>query len=101
MSCAATDTFDIGDLVRCEGRFTNLVGTLIDPATVTFKIKDPNGAVTTYSYPADAQVIKSATGIYYVDVNATKAGTWYYRFYSTGTSQAAGETAFKVAASQF
>ncbi len=101
MSCTDTDIFDIGDLVRCEGRFANLIGTLVDPATVTFKVKDPNGDVTTYLYDTDAQVIKQDTGIYYVDVSVDKAGTWYYRFNSTGTSQAAGETAFTVAVSQF
>jgi len=45
--------------------------------------------------------VKAAVGSYYTDVVATDAGIWYYRFYSTGTGQAAGETSFRVRESSF
>lgn len=98
------NTYDLGDLVRCDTSdtpFTNTAGTVIDPAAVFFKVKDPNGTVTTYTYGVDAALVKSAVGTYYVDVNANVAGTWYYRFYSTGSGQAADENSFTVATSQF
>jgi hypothetical protein len=88
--------YDVGDKVRCTGTFETAAGTDVDPAAVLFAVRTPSGATTTYTYGTDAEVVKSATGIYYVDVNITEAGVWYYRFYSTGTGQAAGEESFEA-----
>ena len=94
-------TFDIGDMVRCSGQFTDANGVLIDPAVVRFKVKSPSNVVTSYLYGTNSQLVKLAVGKYYVDVSVAEAGTWFYRFYSTGTNQAAAETEFVVARSQF
>jgi hypothetical protein len=88
------NTYDVGDLIRCTGTFTNAAGTAIDPATVYFKYKDPGGTKTTLTYGVDAAVVKSSTGVYYVDVNVDEVGTWYYRWQATGTGQSAGESYF-------
>ena len=87
-----------GDLVRVTGTFTNSAGTAIDPSAVYFAYTNPAGSTTTLTYGTDAAVIKSATGIYYVDVNAATAGRWYWRWYSTGTGQAADQGEFVVEA---
>ena len=92
----ATDRFDKGDLVRCTGTFTDSAGDATDPAAVFFQFTNPAGTQTEYEYGADAELVKSATGIYYVDVDVSSAGRWYYRFYSTGTGQAADEQLFDV-----
>lgn len=96
--------YDLGDEVRCstaEVPFTNTAGTVIDPAAVFFKVKNPSGTVTTYTYGVDAALVKVSTGIYRVDVDANMSGTWWYRFYSTGSGKAADERSFTVAASEF
>lgn len=91
-----TSLYSEGDLVRCTGTFTNADGDAVDPTAVIFKTKDPSGNITTLTYGVDAALVKSATGVYYVDVDVDEAGLWWYRFESTGTGQAAGEDKFTV-----
>lgn len=93
--------YQVGDLVRVTGTFTTLAGAATDPTSVFFSFKTPSGTITIYQYGVDAQVIKSGTGIYYVDVSVTAPGNWNYRFYSTGTGQTADESYFSVPYSQF
>jgi len=95
------NAYDVGDLVRVQGAFTNAADVAVDPTAVTAKIKTPAGVVTTYTYGVDAQLVRSTAGTYYVDVSATAAGDWYYRFASTGDGQAAGENKFYVKESAF
>jgi uncharacterized protein YfaS (alpha-2-macroglobulin family) len=93
--------YDVGDLVRVSGVVQDEDGTDIDPTTVMFKAKAPSGTVITYTYATDIALVKDSTGNYHVDVNANEAGTWYYRFYSTGTGQAAIEDHFRVKQTRF
>ncbi len=58
--------------------------------------RTPAGVTTTYVYLTDNELVKDSTGKYHVDINANAAGTWYYRFFSTGTGQAAEERQFEV-----
>ena len=95
------NSYDVGDVVRCSGAFANSAGAAVDPTAVLCKVRKPDGTVTTYTYGVDAPLVKAAAGSYYLDVNATEAGIWAYRFYSTGTGQAAGETSFRVRVSSF
>lgn len=88
--------YQVGDDVRCTGTFTNTAGSNADPDVVKFSFRNPSGTVTTYTYDTDDELVKSATGIYYVDVDADRSGTWWYRFFSTGTGKAAGEQDFIV-----
>ena len=93
--------YDYGDKVRTTGTFTNAAGTAIDPAVVKFSVKPPSGTVTTYTYGVDSEVVKSATGIYYIDTDLNEVGNWAVRAWSTGTGQASDETYFSVASSEF
>lgn len=93
--------YDLGDLVRIAGVFTNAAGTGIDPDDVFVKYKDPSGNVTTLTYGTDAELVRDSAGNYHVDVDADEAGHWDYRFYSTGTGQAAEEAFFRVDDSRF
>jgi hypothetical protein len=92
--------YDIGDLVRCTGTFASS-GTNVNPSAVMFKVRTPAGVVTTYTYGVDAALVRDATGVYHVDVSADTAGDWLYRFWSTGTGQAAEEGRFRVQSSLF
>lgn len=91
-------SYTIGELIRCKGFFSQ-DGTPVTPTTVTAKIKSPAGTISTYTYPATVSL--DLQGNYYVDVSATSAGRWWYRFESGGTGQAAKEAAFDVKAGEF
>lgn len=95
------DYYDKGDLVKCSGAFTDSDGNAIDPTAVVFKVKDPSGTVTTYTYGEDDELVRDSAGNYHVNVDADEMGLWYYRFESTGTGQAADEGYFRVSTSEF
>ena len=107
------NVYDNGDLIRVRGAFTTReltdseqatfdadgslpVGVGQDPTTVVFKVKSPSGAVTTYTYPTDPQLVKQVAGSYYVTVDANVDGQWWTRWQATGTGQAAQESPFVV-----
>lgn len=89
------NAYDIGELVRCTGTFASS-GTPVNPAAVMCNVKAPSGTVTTYTYGTDAALVRDSTGVYHVDVDAAQAGEYKYRFWSTGTGQAAAEEMFVV-----
>lgn len=95
--------YDVGDLVRITGTLANSAGTATDPSgTITFKVRDPGGTITTLVYGVDDEVVKSSTGVYYTDVALDEPGTWHYRVESgTGTGQAADEDELFAKASVF
>jgi hypothetical protein len=98
------NAYNVGDQIRLTANFTNTVGTLTDPTTVSCIVKRryqlPPVASTTYSY-AGATVIKDSTGVYHVDVIPDNEGIWDYRWVATGTVIAAEESAFNVPNSEF
>jgi hypothetical protein len=85
----SVNVYDKGDLLRITGTFTNASNAAIDPTVVLFKYRNPAGTSTTLTYGVDAALVKSATGIYYVDLDMSSSGVWYAKFQSTGTGQAA------------
>ena len=91
----------LGDEVRVTGTWTNLAGTEIDAAVVLFQVKDPGRNITSYTYGVDAEVVKSDTGVYYVDVDGNKVGRWFVHFYSTGSGKASEESNFDIVKSEF
>lgn len=90
------NVYDVGDLVRVSGVFTDVDDEDIDPTTVTFKFTDPLDNTTSYTYVTDAEVVWDSKGHYHVDVSVDESGTWYYRWSSTGTGQAAEEGSLVV-----
>lgn len=91
--------YNIGDVVSLEGAFTNQSGNAVDPGQVGFKIKSPTGTITTYTYPADAQIIRDSTGNYHVNWEPDRAGIWVWRFEGLVSNKAAEEQTFIVRAS--
>lgn len=77
-------TFYPGALVRLTCTAKNVSDALVDPSTLTFKVADPHGEVTTYVYDTDEEIVRSSLGVFYVDVSVTRAGIYSYRFSSTG-----------------
>lgn len=91
------DYHDLGDLVRVEATFTDAAtDAAIDPTAVKLSYRTPGGTTTTLVYGTDAALVKDGVGEYHVDIDANAAGTWYYRWWSTGTGQAAKEEQFVI-----
>src|SRR5574343_513134 len=79
------NVYAVGQLVRCSVAFVNGAGAAADPTTTSFRFRTPAGVLTTYTYPADAQLVKDSTGAYHVDVTAAAAGVWSWEFTGTGS----------------
>lgn len=94
----AINTYDKGDTIRLWAYF-KVSNVYTDPTTITLKVKDSDGTITTYTY-ALGQITKSSTGIYYKDISLNNDGLWYYRYEGTGVA-AAGEKSFEVRRSEF
>lgn len=95
------DVYDIGDLVRVSGAFTNAAGTATDPTAVSLKVIAPDGTQTTYVYGTDAEVVKDSTGNYHADLSVSAAGDWHYQWIGTGAVQAAQGGQFVVQPTAF
>lgn len=84
--------YDQGDLVHVIGTWTDPYDddAAIDPDVVNVTVTDPSGTETTYVYGTDAEVVRSSVGVYYADIDvSSEGGDWWYRWWSTGTGQAA------------
>lgn len=90
-----------GTKIRCKGTFSDADGDEQDPENVYFQFIEPEQDAVSYEYGVDPEVVKEATGIYYVDLDGSTIGDWKYRFYSTGVGQAASEATFTVRSSAF
>ena len=102
MSCSTETGYSLGSAVVCEFDFRDpTTNALVDPTNVYASVKNPNGVKTTYQYGVDSEVVNTATGEYYVIVDANAAGVWFYRGYSTGTYKGSNEDSFEVNASEF
>ena len=82
-----------GQSFRHTYTFRNAVGEAYDPTTVTYKVLEPDGVLTTYTYGVGAFITKSSTGVYYVQVNADKHGHWTSRWAGTATGYADADEA--------
>lgn len=95
-------TYDIGDMVRVTGTFTDTGGTLADPDSVTFAYDTPTSTAATSVTRASTStgevngIIRASTGVYYADVLSTGVGLYEARFTSTGAIQASGEQWWSV-----
>ena len=90
------NSYDKGDMVRIDGAFTDENDAPVDPQAVLFSSRNPAGTSVTLTYGVDADLVRDATGIYHVDINASLSGMWFYRWHSTGSGQAADEGQFFV-----
>lgn len=102
---AVAPTVDVGDTVRFSVEFRDASDQLADPSAVTFRWKLPDasgGTEASYVYVTDAELVKSATGQYYVDLAISDdPGTWKWRWVGTGALGAADEGFVIVQPSEF
>jgi hypothetical protein len=88
--------------VRIPVNFQDAAGADVDPDTIKFKLYAPDATITTYTYNTDAQLLRTSTGDYYVDVTPSLPGRWHFRWESTGTNKASAiEGSFVVQVSRF
>ncbi len=91
-------TYDIGDLVRAIGTFTDTGAAVGDPTTVNFLIDTPTStAPTSYTRTGATtgtvdSITRESAGVFYVDFTATGKGLYEWRYTSTGTLAASGES---------
>jgi hypothetical protein len=91
----------IGTMPRLAVTFKDPDGVAVLPTTVRFKFKRPGGGVTTWTYGSSAEITRNeTTKEYAVALSADEAGTWIYRWESSGNHQSAAERKFTVTPSQ-
>src|SRR5690606_14893202 len=73
-----------GTSLRRTVTFYDENGDLVDPDTVTFKLRPPCGPATSYVYDTDPEVGRSGVGAYYADFIPDKGGRWHWRWITTG-----------------
>lgn len=92
------NTYDVGDLVRLRGSFTNSAGTAVDPSSVTLQYRrflDDPASYTTLVYGVGS-ITRVQTGEYLHDLAVNTDGEWRYRWNGLGANAAAVEESFKV-----
>lgn len=101
INCAANmANYTLGNVIKLAANF-KANSADVDPTTITFKLKDPLGVITTYIYGTNAELVKESTGDYYVHYTPLVEGRHTYRFSSGTTYIAAEESTFDVVESQF
>lgn len=90
--------YDVGSLVRVKVAFTDSSGNAQDPTAVYLKTKSGKTATTVQATTAtNPAIVKDSTGNYHYDIDTTgEPGRWTYRWWSTGTGQAASDSFFDV-----
>lgn len=98
----------VGTAKSVTGTFTVVDGgAAVDPTTVTAKAVGNNGngpadqPAGSYVYGTDAEVTKSATGIYVLTFTPDREGDWTVAFKGTGTAAVVNQDKFYAKASIF
>ena len=86
---------------RIAATIKDLDGDLADPDALEFSIQEPNGTVTSYTWPSDPEVERVDAGDFYIEWDATQAGYHKYRWQATGAVLVAFGGAFNVKAASF
>jgi len=94
--------WDRGDSVRLTANFRDYAGALADPTQVFFKYMQPDSATPiVLEEGVDAALVKTSTGIFYVNLSVAIEGIWRWRFEGIGVVVAASEGTLAVKDSQF
>ncbi len=69
-------SYQAGDTHPATVTVRDAAGTLVDPETLTLRVRDHEGEVTTYEWGTDAIVVRDSLGLFHADVPLTAAGMW-------------------------
>lgn len=75
--------------VTLTAAFTDENDVAADPTTVTLKVRDSSGLITTFTHPAS--ITKTGVGAYEKTIVVDKGGVWVYFWRGAGALEAAGE----------
>ena len=93
--------FNVGALPLLEGNFQDLEGgQQLDPTSVAFFMKEPDGTATSYVFGTDPELVRDSVGKFHVAWPITQSGVHHYRYESTGIGQAAKQAQFTAEASK-
>jgi len=81
----AINPYDKGSVVRISATFKDVNGNPVDPGTIVFTVRKPDGPLVTLT------VVKDATGTYHADLSLDEAGSYSYRCASTPPGQGSSE----------
>lgn len=92
--------FAIGQQISSTVEFRNVTsGSLVDPTTITWKVRTPAGIETSYVYGVASEVTKTGTGIYVGTIRVQEFGLYASRWNGTGAVVASDEEHFRGARS--
>ena len=91
--------YDKGDMVRIASNFKDIAGADVDPTTIIFRIKQPDGTVEALTYETDPEVVRDSTGKYHYDLSLDQAGEYQYRVEGLGDVQAASQAKLRARSS--
>lgn len=81
--------FGDGTIIRAKVTYTDPdTGVVIDPNEVSVIVRSPDGALTTYEYGTDAQLVRTGVGLYYVLITLAAVGTYKWKWTGTASEQA-------------
>ena len=78
-----TTAHDIGDVRRLQATFKDTAAVLTDPTTVTFKIREPDGTITT-KIGTGGGLVNPSTGVWYFDFTIAQQGRHSWSMEGTG-----------------
>lgn len=91
-----SEPFLVGEVARLDLAATDLAGAAVDPGALLLKVKAPGGAVATYSYGADAELVRDSLGHYHAAIPLPVAGQWAYRWDLVAPNAGAAEGVISV-----
>lgn len=93
-------TYLRGQTVRLATEVRNSAGVLADPTSLTVVVRKPDNTSVTFTYPADAEVVRTAQGLFRFDFTTALAGRHYVRWTSVEPGDAQ-ELQFMVSPGEF
>lgn len=89
--------YDRGDLVHLAATFLGSANVAADASSIYLLLIDPSGSRATHKYGlTPSQIVRAATGAYFLDLDVEISGWWGYRWEATGGIQTASESRFEV-----
>ena len=79
--------FMVGDVARLSVEITNISGALADPSTISLYVKPPSSSAESHT----SDIVKHAVGKYHFDLPLDVAGSYGYRWQTTGANQGVSE----------
>lgn len=90
-----------GDTLRFGVEINTPDGEPTDPDTLTFKMMEPDGTVTTFVAGTDDELVNDDVGSSHVDRTLDQAGSHFLRWDAEGDLAGAREESFLVRPSEF